>query len=82
MPVADTLEDTTFSSLDRAPLEEELDMEEEEDMYDEEEEDSWRARGRKKLRPGRQVKQPKKKLRRAQRARVLTSWNNSFTMED
>jgi hypothetical protein len=67
--VDDTLEDTTSSDLDHAPEEEEPEMEEEEIYYDEDEdededEDSWTARGRKKPKPGRQVKQPKKKPRR------------------
>ncbi len=61
-------EDTTIPELDRVPDEEEMEEEEEEEeeelFYDEEEEeeedeDSWSARGRKKPKPGRQVKQPK-----------------------
>src|SRR6266566_4264887 len=58
--VDDTLEDTSISDLDYPPEEEE---EEEED------EDSWSARGRKKPKPGRQLKQPKqpKKPRRDSR---------------
>ena len=68
--VDDTLEDSTLSDLDHIPEEEEPEMEEEEEMFyeeeeeEEEDEDSWSARGRKKPKPGRQIKQPKKKPRR------------------
>ncbi len=70
--VEDILEDTTSSDLDYTPEEEEAATEEEEEeTYDEEEEeeedDSWSARGRKKPKPGRQIKQPKKKPRREPR---------------
>jgi hypothetical protein len=70
--VDDMLEDTTSSDLDYTPVEEEAATEEEEEeTYDEEEEeeedDSWSARGRKKPKPGRQIKQPKKKPRREPR---------------
>jgi hypothetical protein len=67
--VDDTLEDTTISDLDYTPEEEEPEVEEEEDLdyEDEDDEDSWNARGRKKPRPGRQIKQPKKKSKREPR---------------
>jgi hypothetical protein len=62
--VDEALADTTVSDLDVVPEEEEP-VEEEEFFFDEEEEeeeedeDSWSARGRKKPKPGRQVKPPK-----------------------
>ena len=73
----EALDDTSLSDLDYLPEseeeeEEEPEAEEEEEFFDEEEEedeDSWSARGRKKPKPGRQVKQPKppKKPRREPR---------------
>ena len=62
-PVGDVVEDEDIPDMDLSPIDEE------EDMYDEEEEDedlSW-GRGRKKAKPGRQVKQPKRSRRDSRR---------------
>src|SRR5258707_7002470 len=62
----ETFEDAEISDLDLNPEEEEEEEEsEDEDYFDDEEEeeeedeDGWAARGRKKPKPGRPVKQPK-----------------------
>src|SRR6266851_261737 len=65
----ETFEDADISNLDLNPEEEEEsededyfdDEEEEEEEEEEEDEDGWAARGRKKPKPGRPVKQPKVK---------------------
>jgi hypothetical protein len=68
--VEETEEETIIPELDLIPEEEETEEEEEEELFydeeeteeeteEEEEEDSWGARGRKKPKPGRQVKPPK-----------------------
>jgi hypothetical protein len=62
----ETFEDAEISDLDLNPEEEEEESEDEDYFDDEEEEeeedeDGWAARGRKKPKPGRQVKQPKVK---------------------
>jgi hypothetical protein len=64
--VEETLAETAVSDLNVAPEEEEEAGEEEEEFFfdeeeeeEEEEEDDWSARGRKKPKPGRQVKAPK-----------------------
>jgi hypothetical protein len=60
-------------SLEPAPIDEEEEAEEldEEDEFfdeeDEEEDDEWAARGRKKPKPGRQVKQPKPPVKKPKR---------------
>jgi hypothetical protein len=64
-PVADVVEDEDIPDMDLSPIDEE------EDMYDEEEEEedediSW-GRGRKKAKPGRQVKPPKRSRRDTRR---------------
>jgi hypothetical protein len=60
----ETFEDAEISDLDLNPEEEEEESEDEDYFDDEEEEeeedeDGWAARGRKKPKPGRPVKQPK-----------------------
>ena len=60
----EALEDADISDLDLNPEEEELEDEDyfdDEEEEEEEDEDEWAARGRKKPKPGRQVKQPKVK---------------------
>jgi len=64
----ETFEDADISNLDLNPEEEEEESEdedyfddEEEEEEEEEDEDGWAARGRKKPKPGRPVKQPKVK---------------------
>jgi hypothetical protein len=61
----ETFEDADISDLDLNPEEEEAEDEDyfddEEEEEEEEDEDGWAARGRKKPKPGRQVKQPKVK---------------------
>jgi hypothetical protein len=63
--VEETEEETIIPQPDLIPEEEEAEEEEEEEPFydeeeeEEEEEDSWGARGRKKPKPGRQVKAPK-----------------------
>jgi hypothetical protein len=59
----ETEEDRIIPELHLTPDEEEIEEDEEELFYDEEEEeedeDGWSAHGRKKPKPGRQVKPPK-----------------------
>ena len=63
----ETFENADISDLDLNPEEEEEEESEDEDYFDDEEEeeeedeDGWAARGRKKPKPGRQVKPPKVK---------------------
>ncbi len=61
----ETFEDAEISDLDLSPEEEESEDEDyfddEEEEEEEEDEDEWAARGRKKPKPGRPVKQPKVK---------------------
>ena len=63
--LAEMEEDTSIPEFDIIPDEDEIEEEDEELFYDEEDEDEdededgWSARGRKKPKPGRQVKPPK-----------------------
>lgn len=60
----ETFDDADLSDLDLTPEEEESEDEDyfdDEEEEEEEDEDEWAARGRKKPKPGRQVKQPKVK---------------------
>ena len=63
--LAEMEEDTSTPAFDIIPDEDEIEEEDEELFYDEEDEDEeededgWSARGRKKPKPGRQVKPPK-----------------------
>lgn len=73
--VVEDFPEEDLTSFEPAPIDEEEELEEldEDDEFfdeeDEEDDDSWSARGRKKPKPGRQVKQPKPPSKKPRRGR-------------
>jgi hypothetical protein len=65
-PVGDVVEDEDIPDMDLSPIDEEEELFDEEEEEEEDEDIGW-GRGRKKAKPGRQVKQPKRSRRDTRR---------------